>query len=412
MSPSELENAPLETAMAMIKGMADEDVAHVFEEMAPGKVVSMMGEMEVSKASRIWSDMGPVPAGAVFEEVPTTAATEIVKLVPEDKLIPRLPEVTPEKLWDIPLGVLMDALPSVPVTHLDRWNLPAVDPELPPPRRVGDDVSAQYVLPQAKAGEWALVVGSPGIIDAIWAKFNRSLANVQVLVEVLSSPPAGAPDLPSGQIANSFFRVDFEGVAPDDIAVAAGIVSVEKSWLDANQVHKWSVQFDRFDEQQGAWVPFPSKRIREDAQRVSFALVVPGFSVVAVTGSREIPEQAFRVTDLGISPESPSAGEEVTISARVTNTGPQRAVYPAELWLNHSVEDAQTIVVESGATAPFSFTASKPEGEYRVRVERLLGELTVAPAAQPLATTGALIAIGVLAAGLVGAGYYVLRRRR
>ena len=40
---------------------------------------------------------------------------------------------------------------------------------------------------------------------------------------------------------------------------------VEQSWIDANNIHKWSIQFNRLDEEQNAWVPFPTKRIATPA---------------------------------------------------------------------------------------------------------------------------------------------------
>ena len=369
--------------------MTDMDPAKasaIMDEMSTGKAVEMIGAMPLSKSAEIWSGMEPPNAGAVFDQVPSAWTTAVVKAVPEDRLIARLPEATALKLWEIPLQVLIDNLPSVPVMHLDFWNRPKVDPDLQPAK--GEERSptvSVYTLPQARESEWALLVGSPLPFERLWAKFNRPLPDVKIILESLNQRPNGTPALPTGRIANTFLGINLENAEPGDIAVAAAIISVEKSWISANSVHKWSIQFSRFDEALNAWVPFPTKRIREDAERVSFALVVPAFSIIAITGSEGLPEQVFSVTDLSIRPESPVAGDDITISASVTNTGPQEAVYPANLWLNHSIEATQTVAVGPGRTAPFSFTVSIPEGAYEVRLERLLGKFTVRPAA-PAAT--------------------------
>ena len=427
--PGDIEAASLKDAMSMIAGMTDELVARAFEEMSTAKVVGMIGVMEADRSAEVWSQMAPEKSGAVMEELPTDWATGVVQLVPEERHIARLPEISPKKLWEMPLHVLMDELPSVPVTHLDVWIRPEVDPELSPPvsSRPSETLTV-YTLPEAPESDWALLVNSPAPLDAVLAKFNRALSNVRFLVEDLVQKPAAAPDLPADRIVNAFFNLSVENAQPGDISVAAAIIFVENSWLTANQVHKWSIEFNRFDEQRGAWIPFPSKRIREEEERVFFAVVVPGFSTLAISGSRELSDQAFRVASLAIGPESPQAGDDIEISASVTNLGSESAVYPANLWVNKTIEATQAVVVEAGQTVPFTFRIRKDEGTYRVRVERLLGEFTigqpvaaVTPTAPATPTTEdesdaaavALIALGVAGVALlIGGSYYLMRRRR
>ena len=61
----------------------------------------------------------------------------------------------------------------------------------------------------------------------------------------------------------------------------------------------------------------------------------------------------------------------------MTNTSPGQAVYPAALWINHTIEAIKTIVFTTGGTTRFQFNIIQPEGAYRMRVERLLGEYVV-----------------------------------
>jgi PGF-pre-PGF domain-containing protein len=371
----------------------------------------------------MWSLVEKVKAGAILEGIPTEVTGEIISLVPEDRLIDRLPEMSAAKLWEVPLELLMENLPSVPVMHLDFWNRPQVPGDLPDP--VASQVSqsvTEYALPEARENEWAVLVSSPAPVDRIWARFTRPLTNVQIEFELLDGQPADTTALPPGRIANSFFRVSLVNARATDVSVAAALISVETSWLEANLVNKWSIEFNQFSEELNTWVPSPSKRVREDEERVTFAVVVPSFSALAITGAVELPEQVFSVTGLGISPESPRAGEHVTVSANVTNTSMQRAVYPAKLWLNNSVEDAQNVVVEPGQTVPFTFAVRKPAGAYKVRVERLLGELDVSPAKQAVVappSVGAAVPDGWLlamlmlfGAGLIMAGVAIIRRSR
>ena len=293
----------------------DEAIA-VFNEMSTDKAVKMMGGMDITLASAIWGEMEPRKAGEVMEAVPIEAATGIVEMVPERSLVARLPEISAQKLWEMPPELLLGKLPSVDAMHLNAWVRPQVAPDLPEPvAALPSDDRSVYIVPEGRESEWALVVASPAPFDRIWAKFTRRLTDVRFVIESLGAEkPSGTPSLPPGRIAASFFSIDVENAAPRDVSAAAAITFVDKSWLDANRVHKWSIEFNRFDEGLNEWVPSPSKRIKEDDERVFFAVVLPGFSKFAIVGSRELPPQRFEVGSLRVSPESPADDGDVEIA--------------------------------------------------------------------------------------------------
>ena len=85
-----------------------------------------------------------------------------------------------------------------------------------------------------------------------------------------------------------------------------------------------------------------------------------------------------------IQPASPTAGDDITIRAQVTNSGPTSAVYAAGLWVDGTIEAAESVDVGPGRTVPVEFSLRRPEGEYEVRVERLFGSVLVQ--AQPTPT--------------------------
>ena len=163
-------------------------------------------------------------------------------------------------------------------------------------------------------------------------------------------------------------------------------LSVEKAWLESEGAHKWSIQLNQFDEAEDAWVALPSKRRREDDERVYYTAVLPHFSDIVITGSTELPEPVFSAHDLVITPPSADADEEVLISARITNTSQAKAVFPASLWINDTVEAVQSIPIGAGETALVEFSTTRPEGLYKVRIDRLLGDLTVGQAPPPSPT--------------------------
>ena len=416
-----IEAMTIDMAVETVVQMTEEQAVHVFNEMSTAKVVEMMGHMDVVKVSSIWGDMDPPKAGAVMEGVPVETAIQIVGLVSEDRLVARLPEMSPQKLWQIPPQLLHDRMPGVNAMHLNAWTRPQVPEDLPAPiPGEATDTRAVYVVPEARSDEWALVIGSLAPFLNIWAKFARPLDDLRVVLEGFgASQPVDTPDLPAGAIANSFFSISLGDVAPRDIVAAAAIAFVDKSWLDSNQVHKWSIQFSRFDEGLNSWVPSPSKRIAESSERLTFAVVVPGFSTFAITGSRDLPALVFAVEDLRIVPASPVAGQPFEVVASVRNVGTERAVYPAVLWVDGSIEAARTVSIDAGGSSEIAFAVGRPAGTYSIRLGRQIVEVSVgAPAPRPPATGGIAPATGLLALAaalgllLLLAGVWMVRGRR
>ncbi len=375
-------------AASVIAGVAPEKAAQAFALLTDQKSADIINQVsDEIKASDILSEVEPKKAARVLERVATAKVTEIVKVMAEAKLIERLPELTISKLFQIPPDVLVGRLPRVPVEQITFENPPALDPSLLPPTVATVGNAAIYTLPQTGELTWAKLVGSPVFIEQALGKFNKVLSSISIEVEELGGPPANAPALPAGRILDPpYFRIDMSGADPGDIEAVHVTLKVGKAWLDANNIHKWSVQVLRLDQSLSTWVPFPTKRVREDASNVYYSVVIPGFSHFAITGSTTLPQQTFQVTDLSISPSQAFLGERVTISARVRNTGTGSAVYPANLWINDTIEDTQTITVAPGQTVPFSFVVNRAAGSYDVRVERQFGEFSVSTQAAPTPT--------------------------
>jgi len=354
----------------------------VLEGVDADKAAEIVDQVDISKASDILAGVEPKAAGQILSGVETETITQIVQTMDEDKLIERLTEVDTDKLFDIDPEVLFDELPKVPTEQLVAEVAPELDPDLPQPEAVlVTENLALYRVQKTGQLTWAKLVGSPIPIAEISGKFNKVLENLEVEIASLDTIPQGAPGLGSQLKVNSIFNVNLGGSESGDIVAAHVTVFIEKAWLDANDVNKWSLQFQRLDEGTNRWVPFQTKRVREDEERVYYAISVPGFSTIAITGSNELPERAFEVTGLSIQPASPVAGETVTVSVTVRNISNEPQDYPASLWLNSTIEQVQVVNVAAGQSFALNFaiTAGNP-GAYDVRIERELGTFTVRPA--------------------------------
>ena len=377
-----LQQLDSDKATAILEELESSKAASILDLVDTGKVVELLSDISSDYASEILALVSPAHAGDIMANISPAKTIEIVQLMDQAKLIERLPEMPVERLSQIPVQVLFDKLPKVPASQLAIENPPQAGAGLPPPTAV--EVTSTlviYTVPDTGELEWATLVGSPAPIDKILARFTRRQTGLRVQVEQLIEMPSRAPEFAPGQVASAFFRVDLENVEPQDVATAHVTFFVEKEWLKDNGIHKWSIQVQRLDSRLNSWVAFPSKRLREDSERVFYSVALPGFSVFAITGSKEIPDQIFSVTDLEIKPTSAVVGQIVIISAKVTNKYSDLATYPASLWINDQIETVQPIEIPGGQTVPITFSIAKSEGIYRVRLERLLSEFEVRPEA-------------------------------
>jgi PGF-pre-PGF domain-containing protein len=386
----ELEELPAEQAAEVISQLDPQTAGKLLDELSTAFAAQIADELTILTLAEVLVNTAPEKAGAIMSLLSAETVTALINAIAEDALVNILPRMSLEKLFEIPLEVLFNRLPSVPAEQLAFEVPPQPDPSLPPPVKTQvSDVLTTYDVPDTGELVWARLVGSPAPIEKIFGRFARRLTDIQLEVEDLPGKPPEAPDLPSGSIVNAFFRIDVRNASPEDLQHAHLTLFVSKNWIKQNQVHDWSIQLNRFDPQLNIWVPFPTKRVLEDEERVFYTMVAPGFSVYALTGSVGLPPQTFEVTDLTIAPAVPSVaapGQDVTVSARVRNLSNSRAVYPANLWVDRSIEAVQAVLLEGGETRTVSFTLRRSEiRTYRVRVERLLGEFAVGT--QPLTPT-------------------------
>lgn len=350
-------------------------------------------ELGAKDAASVLRDVAPKTAASILEEVAAESLTEITRAINQERLVQILPEMSPRKFFQIAARVLFDKLPDVPVEQLALEIPPVADPDLPPPVPAqASPVLTIYTIPRTGELTWTKLVESPGAIGQVLGKFNKVRTGVTLRVEQLAKSPAALPKLAPRLVIDQFFRIDMGNAEASDLRAVHMTLSVAKSWLEKNGIHKWSVQVNRYDAGLGAWVPFSTKRISEDEDHVVYTVVLPGFSVFALTGSSQVPEPAFQVANLVINPTLAFAGELVEVSVRVRNGGAEAAVYPANLWINDTIEQSIAVTVEPGQTRSVSFFVRKPAGSYRVRVERLLGDFNASVGAAPNATEAPAVA--------------------
>ena len=128
--------------------------------------------------------------------------------------------------------------------------------------------------------------------------------------------------------------------------------------------------------------------------------------LIKITTEPPLAPAEFTLSDLVVSPSKVETGETVTVTATVTNVGEETGSHTAELLVDGSKVDEETVTLEGGAEETVEFTGvSGDEGTHTVSVGDLSGSFTVtAPPEEPGGIPGfpaASLAVGLSAAALV-----------
>jgi uncharacterized membrane protein len=131
------------------------------------------------------------------------------------------------------------------------------------------------------------------------------------------------------------------------------------------------------------------------------------------------PPASFQISDLTVTPAEVKAGEEVTISVKVTNIGGQFDSYTVSLIVNQTTEQTKTVTLAAGASTTTQFKITKQTlGTYSIEVEGLTDELTVSEEAPNGNGTSdgfpvEYIAIALIAvAAIVVVVFFLLKKRK
>jgi PGF-pre-PGF domain-containing protein len=374
-------------AVEIIELISDSKAATTIEKITVTKAATIAEGITSSKAASVFSLVTPQVVGEIFDSIKTSTVSNIIIEMAEESLVARLPEMTAEKMFAVDPAILFKSMPNAPTEQLVAETAPEVPADLPAPSAVqssdapgGESI---YLVEKTKSGHWAGLVGSPKPIDKILGKFASDLDNVNVIVTNLTGIPSGITAIPGNDIVSDYFDVEVSNTSDGDLVGVHTTFYIDKSWLEVNEIHKWSIELKRFDDQLNVWVPFSSKRLSETADRIYYSSVMPGFSTIAVTGNKNISDRKFEVSELKIRPLIPTEGKQVTISAKVSNLTSTDQVYPANVWIDSTVEESKVLSIAANGSDTVTFNLNKPVGKYDVRVEQLLGSFSVGSAPTP-----------------------------
>ena len=252
---------------------------------------------------------------------------------------------------------------------------------------------------QTGAGSWAQMVESASTVpyfsssNSFLTKLHEAKANTQINVSVVSP---GVPDLRTGRVVKDYLQINPQNFTSESVKAGYVTLSIDKSWLNTNNIHHWSLEFSRFDINQQAWKPSLVKRIGESGSNVLFSLPLPGFSTWSLSGSTQSPEIHFTVESMTVYPSKITAGETASVTVNLKNVKNQSGEYFLSLWVNDQVHESKRVVIAPNYTVAIRFDL-KPNnaGKYSLRVDGFKGELTVDAAAVVVRTSPVPVAVPV-----------------
>ncbi len=222
------------------------------------------------------------------------------------------------------------------------------------------------------------------VVENIVSKFGTTMTDVRVGAKETNPT---TPDNRPGRIVNRYLSLTPENFNNKDLLAAYVIFALEKQWLADNQLHEWSVEFSRFDDQSQRWHSTLSKRVGEEHDKILFSVPVAGFSVWSISASLEPPEPIVRVERFVMSADEIVEGNSIELQIDVTNLAEQVVHHTLSIWLDKQLYRSMTVELPPTTTKTVEVILSPSWGNHEIRIDRHVAGLVVTEVQVPAATS-------------------------
>ena len=200
-----------------------------------------------------------------------------------------------------------------------------------------------------------------------------------------SARPFEMPSFPANQSAHKLFRLTVGSGADSGFASGYITFSVDKSWMDENDIHPWSVFFNRYNVEFGYWEFASAQYVGEDESTIQYRQLVPDFSTWAITGRSAAPQPEFKVEDLTVT-SSPGAGVPTEFTVQVTNLTAGPLTPLLGIYVDSVPARTHRVLLEPNEQKAVTLSVRLNEGSYAIRVDRLTASVSVGQAPPPTPT--------------------------
>ena len=259
---------------------------------------------------------------------------------------------------------------------------------------------------ESETVSWNVKKTTPGTYSV---EVNGLIGSFKVETE---EGPGPEPPEPASFILSNLV-VSPSAVEPDEtVTVSVTVMNVgevEGSYtvellIDGSKVDEYTVTLD------GGFSETVEFTVTEDTDGTYTASIgeLSGSFTVETPSPPQAPAE-FELSNLVVSPTTVEIGEPVSVSVTVTNVGEEAGSYTAELLIDESKVDEDTVSLVGGASETVEFTGvSGEEGSHTVSVGDLSGSFTVEMPPGGVGVNWALYAVGGLA--ILGVAWVVYKQ--
>ncbi|MFC7250019.1 PKD domain-containing protein [Halomicroarcula sp. GCM10025324] len=247
-------------------------------------------------------------------------------------------------------------------------------------RRAVANVTGSGTTQRVTRANGSLVAGSNASLERIRATFTT---NETVRLDLSAddrTPPSFATA--TGGVGLTRFDVEHGNATAEAVTFT---FAVSRAALNRTGTDPDAVTLYR---DEGGWVPLETAVVSQSGSRIVYQASAPGLSTFVVgsgataaltddepestgtSGAEPTPTQtqsdagepAIVVTNVTVSPEEPTAGDQAVVTVDLANRGTATGDYRVAVVLNGSLLTSRTVTVPAGATRSTEFARSVPEG--------------------------------------------------
>lgn len=120
-------------------------------------------------------------------------------------------------------------------------------------------------------------------VSSVTVKVKNTASNVEFMLKRISESEVTVPLKQDNKKVHNYITIDHKNLNSSDIEWAVINFAVNKSWLDLNNLSKYSVRLERYST---SWEELKTEILSESASHVFYNATSPGLSVFAITASK------------------------------------------------------------------------------------------------------------------------------
>ncbi len=392
-TPEVIEDLPPDEAADIIEEMNTTKAADIIEAMNATAAADVIEEVSTEVAADIVEEMTVTSAADVIEEMTVTVAADVIETVSAESAA----DIIEEMIDDAAVYVLVEVETSAAATIMEAVEEEEAGDLIDAAVQTGstDQFSDIMLEMEENATAGALLASEPASgAEFVETMATKNLTKTAEIVEaavklrarelepeaqeaLLNKAAIMLEDVSVESLLALFMEIITLPATPSTVATVfevmdlGKVLEVVEAWIDLEAYEGLATVFDLLTQETlvNIYLGMTS------ADRTAL------YPYLSEETKALLPSLAiFQVSELTVTPSQVKPGENVTISATVTNVGEESGEYTAILTVNGVTEETETVTLAADESTTISFTVSRTiTGVYTVEIDGQTGSFTVEP---------------------------------